>query len=201
MNREALSVALARHIGHELTLDVAREIVREVTETECRAIDPAMFGSIRCGSLVIQAERFRDILPEMEVLHAAHFAETEKYRQGLAMNPDVQAGIEDEKRGAMVQFTARHNGELVGNLRMYIRTSRHTGTRFASEDTLYLLPEHRKGRAALRFVQFMEDGMRKLGVYELRASTKSVNRTDKLLEFMGWTPVATELVKFLKEPS
>ncbi|MBO9680964.1 MAG: GNAT family N-acetyltransferase [Acidovorax sp.] len=197
---DVLAIALARHIGQALTVDVARQIVRDVRSIEAEAdkpIDLAMLGERRCGSLVLRAERAADILPELEALHRAHFAETEKHRHGLPLAPDIEAGLADERRGALVQFTARHEGRLVGNLRMYLRTSRHTGTRFASEDTLYLLPEFRKGRAAMRLLQFMEDSMRALGVLELRASTKKVNRTDKLLEFMGWTPVATELVKFL----
>ncbi|MBV8156910.1 MAG: GNAT family N-acetyltransferase [Dyella sp.] len=198
---EVLAIALAKHIGKELTVDVARQIVRDVRSIEeehAQPIDPARFGARRCGSLVLQAERFADILPELDALHRAHYAETEKHRHGLPLAPDIDAALADERRGALVQFTARHEGRLVGNLRMYLRTSRHTGTRFASEDTLYLLPEHRKGRAALRLLQLMEDSMRTLGVHELRASTKTVNKTDKLLEFMGWQPVSTELVKFLK---
>jgi GNAT superfamily N-acetyltransferase len=198
---QVLAIALAKHIGKELTVDAARQIVRDVRSIEgaqWSPIDPARFGERRCGSLVLRAERLADILPELDVLHRAHFAETEKHRHGLPLAPDIEAGLEEERRGTLVQFTARHEGRLVGNLRMYLRTSRHTGTRFASEDTLYLLPEFRKGRAAMRMLEFMEDSMRKLGVLELRASTKMVNKTDKLLEFLGWTPVATELVKFLK---
>lgn len=198
---QVLAIALAKHIGKELTVEAARQIVRDVRsieETQWSPIDPSRFGERRCGSLVLRAERLADVLPELDVLHRSHFAETEKHRHGLPLAPDIEAGLEEERRGTLVQFTARHEGRLVGNLRMYLRTSRHTGTRFASEDTLYLLPEFRKGRAAVRMLEFMEDSMRELGVLELRASTKMVNKTDKLLEFLGWTPVATELVKFLK---
>lgn len=196
--REVVALALAKHKGQLLTTEVAKEILRDLEPVD-QSIDPQKFGQVVSGSLVIRAERFRDILSELESLHEAHYEETEKHRQGLKLIPDVQGALADERAGALVQITARHAGRLVGNLRVYIRTSRHTSTRYMVEDTLYLLPEYRRGRAAVRMLQFMEQSMRLLGVLEMRATTKAVNRTDKLLEFMGWQPVATELVKFLKE--
>lgn len=195
--REVLSIALARHVGETLTVQAARQIVQDVLGV-VEPIDPAMFGERQCGSLVFRVERFADILPELEVLHRMHWAETEKHRHGLEMNPDIDAMLDDERRGEMLQFTVRHAGRLVGNMRVYLRTSRHTKTRYMVEDTLYLVPVHRGGRTVIRLLEFLEDCMRDIGVLELRSSTKKVNRTDKLLEFMGWTPVATELVKFLQ---
>lgn len=195
--REALSIALARHIGTTLTVEAAKQIAQDVMGAS-QPIDLSKFSPRQCGTLTFAVERFADILPELEVLHRMHWAETEKHRQGIPLNPDLEAAMEDERRGELLQFTVRHGGRLVGNLRVYIRTSRHTQTRFAVEDTIYLVPAHRSGRTAIRLLEFMEDCVRDLGVLELRASTKQVNRTDKLLEFMGWKPVATELVKFLK---
>lgn len=195
--REVLSIALAKHVGETLTVQVARQIVQDALGVD-RPIDPARLGERRCGSLVIRAERFADILPELDVLHRLHWAETERHLIGIPFNPDIEAALEDERRGELLQFTVRHEGALVENLRVYLRESRHTQTRFAMEDTLYLHPDYRRGRTAIRLLEFMEECLRELGVLELRASTKQVNRTDKLLMFMGWKPVATELVKFLK---
>lgn len=200
--QDVLAVALARQIGQKLTVEVAREIARDVTQMirrqENRPIDLRQFDPRQCGSMTMAVEYFEDILDELDVLHRLHFAETEKHRLQLPFDPDIEAAISDERRGAMLQFTARCNGELAGQVRMYLRVSRHTGTKFASEDTLYLRPEYRKGRNAIRLLEYVEDCLRQIGVYELRASTKMVNRTDKLLEFMGWKPVAMELVKFLE---
>jgi GNAT superfamily N-acetyltransferase len=197
--RKLLAAALAKHIGKELTVEVARDIVRLACDELDRSIDPQQFGQGVCGSLLIQAERFRDIWQELEPLHAAHYAETEKHRQGLALDPDIPAAIADERNGALVQFTVRHDGKLVGNLRVYLRMSRHTGTRYMVEDTLYLLPEYRRGRVAVRLLEFMEDGMRTLWVCEMRSTTKNVNSAGRLLEHLQWQPVETGWVKMINK--
>jgi GNAT superfamily N-acetyltransferase len=199
--QDVLAVALARKIGRELTVEVAREIVRDVVgmvhQREHNPIDIRQFEPRQCGSITLAVEYFEDILDELDVLHRMHFAETEKHRLQLPFAPDIAAGIADERRGSMIQFTARCEGKLAGHLRVYLGVSRHTGTRFASEDALYLRPEYRRGRHAIRLLEYSEDCLRQLGVYELRANSKMVNRADKLLEFVGFKPVSTELVKFL----
>lgn len=197
--RKLLSAALAKHIGKELTVEVARDIVRLACDEQDRSIDPEQFGQRSCGSLLIQAERFRDIWQELEPLHSAQYAETEGYRQGLALNSDVPAGIACERNGGLVQFTVRHDGRLVGHLRVCLGMCNHTQTRILMEDALYLLPEYRPGRAVVRLLEFMEESMRALGVYELRVTSKNVNGFGRLLEHMQWQPISRGWVKMINK--
>lgn len=190
--------ALGSRIGQVLTPELCAAIEVATFSQPDRSLAPAQFGTARCGSLTFQTERFDSCLPELHILHQQHWLETEKHRHGLAMNPDYGAMLADERAGQMIQFTARAGGQLVGNLRMYIRTGRHTQTQHAVEDTLYLAPEHRAGRNAIRFIEFVHDSMRTIGVLEIRADAKLVNGTDRLLKFMGYLPVATQFVKFLE---
>lgn len=82
-------------------------------------------------------------------------------------------------------------------MRMYLRTSRHTQTRYATEDTLYLLPSARGGRLGMRFLQYVEDSLHAVcGIKEFRMDAKLLNGTDRLLKHLGYQPVATQFVKF-----
>lgn len=201
MTVSAIRQALVEHLGQVLTPDVARALEIAALSFPDQSHDPAKFGQATCGTVTLQAERLADVIPELHVLHEAHWAETERHRHGLALDLDYDAMLADERAGTLVQFTARKAGQLVGNLRVYIRSSRHTQTRFAFEDTLYLLPEHRGGRTAIRLIEFAERAMASIGVFEFRATAKLLNRTADLMQHLGYKPVATELVKFLEIPS
>lgn len=190
--------ALVPHLGQPLSPELCAALEHAAFATPDERIDSGQFEPQACGSYTFAVESFAAVLPELHRLHEAHFAETEKHRHGLPLAPDYDAMAADERAGRLVQFTARHQGALVGNLRVYLGTSRHTGTRFATEDTLYLLPEHRGGRTAMRFVQYAERCLSTLDVREVRATAKLVNGAARFLEGCGYRPVATELVKFLE---
>lgn len=152
------------------------------------------------GDYTIQAERFADILPELHVLHEAHWLETEKHRHGLTMNPDYGQFIQRERMGGLIQFTMRDAaGVLVGNMRMYLATSIHTQTRYASEDTIFIQPGHRGSLAVLALMRFAERCLLAIGIREIRGNSKIVNRADVLMRRLGYTPVALEFVKFFKD--
>jgi len=154
------------------------------------------------GGLLFRAERMRDVLAELHPLHQAHWLETEKHRHGLPLAPDYDAMLADERAGRLVQFTARdERHELVGNLRMYLGVSRHSGTKFATEDTLYLAPKARGGFTALALMRFAERALLSIGVREIRADSKLVNNAGALMRRMGYEPVATQYVKIFKESS
>ena len=198
--RDRIRATLIKRMGQVLDPACCAEIELELLATEDRSIDPKQFGAVQCGRLTFRAERFADVLPELHELHKTHWLETEKHRHGLAMNPDYDAMADQERAGQMLQFTARDCDSLVGNLRLYIRTSMHTQTLYAVEDTLYLRPEYRAGRNALRFMQYAEACLRAIGVREIRADTKNTAPAGALLmKHMGYQPVATQYVKFLED--
>jgi hypothetical protein len=198
-SHQKLREALASGLGKTLTPELAAQIEAGAFDWEDYSHDPAKFGSVPYKDYVIQVERFRDILPEMHELHVEHWKETERHRHGLALNPNYDAVIASEKAGKLIQFTMRHkNGELAGNLRMYLVTSIHTQTRYASEDTLYIKPEHRGGFAVMAILKFAQDSLQSIGIHEIRANSKLVNRADVLMRRMGYNPVAIEFVKIFE---
>jgi hypothetical protein len=192
--------ALGSRMGQVLTPELCAQIEVEAFTAPDNSIDLSQFAPCQCGSVTFHVERFADLVPELHPLHEQHWKETEKHRHGLALDLDYAAMEADDRAGRMLQFTARADGKLVGNSRIYIGRSRHTNTLFASEDTLYLLPSHRGGRTAIRFIQYGERCLESLGVREIRCTAKLVNGAARLFEAAGYKPVATELVKFIGGP-
>lgn len=201
LRHELLRQALGACLGKTLTPELAVAIEMAAFDNEDRSHDPLKFGEREYKGIVFRAERFSEILEELHVLHKEHFAETEIHRLGFGMNPDYDYMADMERQGRMVQFTARdaETNRLVGNIRMYVQTSVHTGNLYASEDTFYVLPEYRKGFMALRFWQFMEESMRVIGVSEIRTDSKVINKVHRLNEYCGYKHVANKYVKIFSE--
>jgi hypothetical protein len=197
----SLRKAIVAHLGQPLTPEVAASLEQMAFDTEDRSYDPQIFGFKEYKGFVFKAERLRDIVDEIHPLHEAHFQETEKHRLGFGLNLDYERLIDYERMGGLIQFTCRDAGtdKLVGNIRMYLETSLHTGTMYATEDTYFVLPEYRKGFAALRFWQFMEDCVKSVGVREVRTDSKVLNKVHRLNEYCGYKHVANKYIKVFEE--
>jgi hypothetical protein len=199
LDHSLLRQALAANLGKTLTPEVAAAIEIGSFDREDRSHSPAKFGQREYKGYTFQCERMGDILDDLHLLHKSHFEETEIHRLGFGLDPNYEYMQDMERQGKMIQFTARHEGKLVGNIRMYVQQSLHTGTLYASEDTFYMLPEHRKGFTALRFWQFMEESVRAIGVREIRTDSKVINKVHKLNEYCGYKHVANKYVKVFTE--
>lgn len=195
MNTHALRAALAAHFDQPLTPEIAAAILGAALSEPDAEHDPGKFGETVHGGYAIRAELLRHCLPELLPLHAAHWLETEKHRHGLALDPDYDAMLADERAGRLIQFTARKDGAIAAHLRLYLRQSRHSQTLFAEEDTLYVVPEHRGGFLVMHLMRFAEQAVRAVGAQEVRANSKLVNRADVLMKRMGYAPVAIQFVK------
>lgn len=196
-----LRLALAQSLGKVLTPEVAVAIEMMAREIDDNSHDPDKFGQKEYKGFIFKVERLRDILEEIHPLHEAHFQETEKHRLGFGLEMNYDYLCNAEKRGEVIQFTCRDaaTNKLVGNIRMFVGKSLHTGTLYATEDTYFVLPEYRLGFAALRFWQFMEDCMKAIGVREVRTDSKVLNKVHRLNEYCGYQHVANKYVKVFKE--
>lgn len=196
----ALIKMLARNIGRVLTDEAARSIcaaARELdTLVEAETIERAKQQA--CGDFVFAIERMEDILEEIKPLHRAHWDETEAHRHALAFNPNYEEVIRHERAGRYVLFTLRKDGRLLGNSAMYMSKSAHTQTLIATEDTLYLLPEARIGRTAMRFVEYVEQVLQEFGTREIDISVKTLNNAGRFLRLLGYRHVENGLNKILE---
>lgn len=195
--RKLISIALAKYMGQTLTKEAALDIVAMVCDSLDRTVDVSQFLPVDYKGYRFQCELFCEILPELHKLHTRHYEEVEVEKAHMPLNPDYGRMLDIEKNGGLLQFTVREieSGELVGNMRLYLSISTHTQTPICSEDTFYVVPEHRGGFMAVRFWQYVERCCVTLGAREIQFDSKTVNNADAMARYLGYTPVA---IKFLK---
>jgi GNAT superfamily N-acetyltransferase len=69
----------------------------------------------------------------------------------------------------------------------------------AEEDTIYILPEYRKGRLGVRLIRYVEYVLANMGVTEIRVTVKTVNEVGRLLQHLGYNHTGNQLTKILQE--
>jgi len=198
---------LGNHLGKVLTPELCAEIEMAAQEIPNNPIDLSLFRPRELGDgYVISAERFADCLPELKPLHEVHWYETEAHRHGLALKPNYEAMIAMERAGCLLQITVRHEGKLVGGIRMYVQRSWHTENMLASEDTLFLLPAHRNKSSwiALKMLRYTVTCLEVLRdargeeCIEVDANSKLVNHADALMRRLFGAPVAMQFTKIFR---
>ena len=199
MNTQLIAL-LKANMGLALTWDLAADIYvaagrieTPVSPCDIERIQPRIHEDT-----VFARERMEDVVEEMKLLHQAHWHETEAHRHGLTLNPDYEIFIRYERAGRYVLFTLRNDGRLQGNCALCLDKSTHTQTLLATEDTLYLLPEARKRRAATHFIEYCENALKSLGVKEINVSVKTVNKAGRFFSMLGYRHVENGLSKILE---
>ncbi|ABB74740.1 GNAT family N-acetyltransferase [Nitrosospira multiformis] len=199
MNIELISL-LKGNMGLTLTSELAADICVAAyrMETLAQSRDIAQIKPRYNGRIVFAVERIEDITEEIKHLHRTHWNETEGHRHRLPFQPDYETFIRYEQAGRYLLFTVRSEGKLLGNCAMYLDKSAHTQTLIATEDTLYLLPEARRGTTAKRFVRYVENAMKLLGVREINITVKTVNKAARFFRLLGYRHVENGLTKILE---
>src|SRR5687768_793162 len=199
MNRVLFSI-LDASMGREITPSLALDIIRAAS-----MLEPLISGEhieqiapLEHEGFIFSVEKMDATEGEMRALHKAHWDETEAHRHGLTLNPDYTTFIRYERAGRYILFTIRHEGKLVGNCAMYLDRSTHTQTLIATEDTLYLLPEARKGNVAKHFIAYCESALKHLGVKEITVTVKTVTRARLFFQRLGYRHVENGLTKILE---
>lgn len=173
---------------------MADELPALIAPGDIARIEPA-----RYREFTYAVERIVEIVDEIKPLHRAHWDETEGHRAGLPFNPDYATFARYERAGRYVLFTMRdEQGTLVGNCAMYLTRSAHTQTLMAREDTLYLVPQARRGRNAFRFVAYVERALHRLGAKEINITVKMVNEAGRFFRLLGYSHVEDGLTKILE---
>lgn len=201
MSEKLLFAYLDANLGRKLDEALAVSIMRIasmidplISEEDIEQILPEEHDGF-----VFSVEQMEAIEGEMRPLHQAHWEETEAHRHGLKLDPDYGTFIRYERAGRFILFTLRREGHLIGNCAMYLDRSTHTKTLIATEDTLYLLPQARKGNVAKLFIAYCETALRRLGVKEITVTVKTVNRAGLFFQRLGYRHVENGLTKVLEE--
>lgn len=154
---------------------------------------------IAVSGVTFQVDRLADIVDEIAPHHQAQWNEVEVERTDW--NPDYQQAALTEAAGKYVLFTARRDGKLIGNMGCYLYHSLHNQKLSAKEDTMYLVPEERRGSLAIRFIQYCEDVLLMYGVEQITVTVKTSRDVGKLWERRGYAFTDRVLTKsFSKRP-
>jgi hypothetical protein len=200
MTNSDLIAYMRAHIGQPLSSEIAADICMLadrlpilVRADEIDRIQPEQYGEF-----TFSVERMEDIQEEIKPLHQTHWAETEEHRHSISFNPDYGTFFRYERAGRAVVFTLRKDGVLLGNFSLYLDKSMHTQRLLATEDTLFLMPEARTGRTAMRFIAYAEKALKQIGVKEIDVSVKLVNKAGRFFQIIGYRHTANGLSKILE---
>ena len=200
MNNDLINY-LRTHIGQSLSPDNAADIM-VLADRIPSLVSPEEIERVQaeqCGEFTFAVEKIEDIENEVRPLHQAHWDETEGHRHGLELKPDYETFARYERAGRYILFTLRRDGRLLGNCAMYLDKSTHTQTLIATEDTLYILPEARRGRVAHKFVAYVENSLKQLGAREIHITVKTVNKAGRFFGMLGYRHVENGLTKVLED--
>lgn len=183
---------LWRNQGQTLTPELITGILFGVNYAPAQVAPVSLYEKIPTdnrtdtyGDYVFAVEPLSVCLEEVKAQHLDQWNEIERIRQGT-FSPDYERILHAENNGTRIQFTIRKDGNLVGNCACYLSRSLHTGRVKAQEDTMYVAPDYRKGRLALKFFRFCEQKLLELGVKEISVTTKEGTSVHRLWEHLGY---------------
>ena len=131
---------------------------------------------------------------ELEPNYRKHYAEMKERleKDGITIgdyNPRLKQYFEAFKGGWLLNYVVRFEGKAIGHSNVYLTSDMHNGDLIAREDTIYILPEHRKG-IGRKLVQHILADLESRGVKRGTVSPVTDLRVGKIWERMGFKPVA-----------
>lgn len=140
---------------------------------------------------------------ELEPNYRAHFAEMKARlgSDGVAIaeyNPRLDLYFEAFDGGWLINYVVRFKGKAVGHSNVYVTADMHTSEMIASEDTIYILPDHRNGigKALVKFILY---DLKSRGVQRVQISPVTDLRVAKIWRRMGFLDVANLMSYSFKE--
>jgi hypothetical protein len=150
--------------------------------------------------ITYQQEFLATVEDEVEPLLNFHWEEIALNKDKIKLNPDWEAYEALEHQGKLKIFTARDDGQLVGYFVVIVGTNLHYKDHlFASNDIIYLSPNHRKGFTGIKLVKFAEKCLKDDGVSVLTINTKVHQPFDKLMDFLKFRKIERVYSKYLGE--
>lgn len=150
--------------------------------------------------ITYQQEFLATVEDEVKPLLNSHWEEIALNKDKIKLNPDWEAYEALEHQGKLKIFTARDDGQLVGYFVVIVGTNLHYKDHlFASNDIIYLSPNHRKGFTGIKLVKFAEKCLKDDGVSVLTINTKVHQPFDKLMDFLKFRKIERVYSKYLGE--
>lgn len=152
------------------------------------------------ASPVFQVESFTACIDELKPIHALHWQETEEDRHAVGFAIDYDYYRQIEAMGLLFMATARDDGRIVGEYLFFIQNGRHSrGAREALLDSMFLLPDYRKGMTAVKMLRFCEAELTRAGVNRITLACKTAHDVSLLFRRCGYVNTEVVYSKIVKE--
>ena len=105
----------------------------------------------------------------------------------LRLNIDWKRYCELDAAGKLATFIAKRDGVIVGYAAFVVQTHIHyCDALVAANSAVYVVPEARIGRVALKLLRFAEIGLKAQGVKKIYYHVKAEKDFGRLLEHLGY---------------
>lgn len=143
-----------------------------------------------CGTYEFAMEPMTDAL--IEELRPINAAIADELGDGSDLVVDYDLWRALNERGRYVVFTARHDGALAGACTVHVQESARSAGMVAHEDAMYVYPQHRVGRMALRFTEYVIARLTEIGVRDFSVTARLGTRSERFFDRIGMRLVAHE---------
>lgn len=166
---------------------------------------PSRTASPRGAQPKFKWEAYESIQPDIVRLLAAHWREADVNHEDVPLDPNWPQYEYLDKIGWLYCASVRVGDELVGYSTVFVNPHiHHRKTIFGTVDVMYIRPEYRVGWTGVRFVRFIEKGVRKLGANVFSFDVKDHFKNERghdvgdVLKFLGFDAVDVCYMKVLK---
>lgn len=147
-----------------------------------------------------QQEFLETVIDDIKPLLEDHWEEIALNKDKIKLNPDWDCYAFLEQQGKLKIFTARDDGELLGYFVVIVGQNPHYKDHlFASNDVIYISPQHRKGFTGIKLIKFAEKCLKEDGVSVLAINTKVHQPFDKLMDFLKFRKIERVYSKYIGE--
>jgi len=142
----------------------------------------------------ITIENIEQTYDELEPLYRQHYSEMvdRMMDAGVVLspyNPRLDEYFKAGNLGYLLTFVLRYKGQAVGYCNIYLTNDMHNQDLISTEDTIYVVPEHRRGAGRL-LSQRVHDELRSREVKRLSVTTSTDLRVKSWLERQGYKHTA-----------
>lgn len=130
-------------------------------------------------------EEFDEALPLIQ----RHWSEIAWKRDKIPLSVNKEQYLMMEEKGIIACYIGRDNGQMVAYALFFLMSHPHySKTLYATNDVIYVQPESR-GMTGTKFIDFIEEDLRRSGVQTILYHVKESLNWGKLLERKGFEPV------------
>ena len=148
--------------------------------------------------ITYQQEPLFKVVPDVIELAYLDWEEMYHDKESYPFDPDWDLYYLLEDSGALLVFTARDSGKLIGYFSVVIGPNLHSKGKFVvSNDIIYLHKDYRKGLIGVKLFKFSEACLAESGYNQLQVNTSERNNIDNLLKRLDYTKIETKFEKRL----